>query len=343
MNIKDLIKKNDPENLFDVLINTYKQIENVRNSSFSLSTLKGKSFNNIVISGLGGSAIAGDLLKNIFTEIKYPLFVNRNYDLPSFVNDKTLFIASSYSGNTEEAISSLHQAIDRKCNIVIVTTGGELEKIGRENNLDIVYLEKGFQPRYALGTSFFTLAKIFSSLDLIDNYDSFSNSIMNSWKESGLIFSKENNYALAIAESLIGFTPIIYSAADVSDSIGVRFKGQLNENSKMHSFQNSFPELNHNEIVGWETYNGSSSYYKVIFLEDESYHSQIKKRIEITKTLLSKGGIDFISLNGTGISKQERLMNLLFLCDWISFYCAIVRNFNPAEIDYIHYLKKNLQ
>ena len=344
MEIKEIVKKYDPQNQFQVLINSYQQIEFAWNNNFDLSAIDVSGINNIVISGLGGSAISADLIKNFLgNELNHPLVVNRNYDLPKFAGSKTLFIASSYSGNTEETISSLNQAIKLGCKIVCITTGGEVEEIASKNNIPYVKVKKGFQPRYALGLSFFSLLKVFQQLNLITDQKDIVEKIKNNWMALGMEYSKEGNDAFNIAESLVGFIPVIYSVADSTNAVGYRFKCQVNENSKLHAFHNEIPEMNHNEIIGWESFHEKKFYAKIVNIYDQSYHPQIKKRFEILKDIFTKSGAEVITLESKENDYKVRIMDLIYLADWISYYLGVLRGYDPSEIDNIHTLKKRLQ
>ena len=343
MQVKEYVSKYDPQNQFDVLINSYKQIEYAWNNDFSVSGIDLKNINNIIVSGLGGSAISGDLLKNFLAyELTIPYLVNRNYNLPKFANEKTLFIASSYSGNTEETISALKDAIRSKCKIVCITTGGIIEDIAKANNIDCIKMQTGFQPRYALGLSFFSLLKLFQKLNLINDHSELVEKIKNNWQQNGLSLSSEENPALSIAKSLLGFIPVIYSVSDSTASVGYRLKCQLNENSKLHAFHHEVPEMNHNEIIGWESYQEKIFLSKIINIMDDTYHPQIKKRFTILKELFEKSGVEILNLKSNEENFKVRLLDLIYLGDWISYYTGVLRGYDPSEIDNIHTLKEKL-
>ncbi|HSD62236.1 MAG TPA: bifunctional phosphoglucose/phosphomannose isomerase [Ignavibacteriaceae bacterium] len=342
MKLKDYVSKYDPQNQFNVLIDTWKQVEFAWNNNIDTGTFKTKKFRNIIVCGLGGSAISADILHNFLKdELKIPLFVNRNYNLPAFADKNTLLIISSYSGNTEETISCLKEGLDKQYNIICVSTGGKVEEIAMEHNILLVKMKPGFQPRYALGSSFFSLIKILSELKIIPGQDETVQKIKNIWQVKGQEYSKENNIAFECAEQLIGFIPVIYSTVDTS-SAGYRFKCQFNENAKMHAFQNIIPELNHNEIIGWESFTEKQFSAKVINILDESYHPQIKKRFEITSELATKKGVDYLNIESDEDEFKVRLMDLIYLFDWITYYAAVLRGYDPSEIDYIHTLKERL-
>ncbi len=343
MTITELVKKYDPENQFEVLKNSYQQIEYAKNNQYDLAGIDTSKIKNIIVSGLGGSAISGDLMVNFLqNEITLPMQVNRNYSLPNYANESTLLLASSYSGNTEETISVLNEALKRKCQIICLTTGGTVKEIADREKLPTVILQKGFQPRYSLGLSFFSLLKVLQTLRLVTTSQEIIDKTILLWKKRGEEFSTENNYSFQAAEKLVGFLPVIYSTADLTSSVGNRFKCQINENSKMHAFHNAFPELNHNEIIGWETYDERVAKLKAVFIEEVTTHVQIKKRFAITSELLTKAGVEIISLSSAEASFQERLLDLIYLADWISYFLAIQRGKDPSEIEYIHLLKKRL-
>lgn len=344
MEIKDYVQKYDPQNQFDVLVNSYKQIEFAWNNEVKISNIVASEISNIIVSGLGGSAISADLMRNFLgDELSVPYIVNRNYNLPKFANKNTLFIASSYSGNTEETISALKQAIEIGCKIVCITTGGEVEKIAKTNNLSCIKVQPGFQPRYALGLSFFSLLKVLQEIKLIGNQNSIVEKILSNWKNNGIEFAEENNLAFKTAESLVGYIPVIYSVSDSTNSIGYRLKCQVNENSKLHAFHHEIPEMNHNEIIGWESYQEKQFQAKIVNIVDETYHPQINKRLEILKDIFSKSGVDIITLKSNEENFKVRLLDLIYLGDWISYYLGVLRGFDPSEIDNIHTLKEKLK
>lgn len=343
MKLHELIKKHDPQDQFTVLKGSYQQVETAWNNIIDLSRLDISKVKNIILSGLGGSAIGGDLAATYLKEdLKVPFIVNRNYSLPRFADENSLVIISSYSGNTEETVSVLNQAIMNRSKIVSVTSGGEVKQISEKNKLSVVDVPGGFQPRYALPLSFFSVLKILQELNLIQNENNNVSKIIELFKSKSVEYSLEQNSAASCAEKLIGFIPVIYSISELTSSIGYRFKCQFNENSKLHAFHNVLPELNHNEIIGWESFVEKQFAAKIIFLEDESCHPQIKKRIKITSELVSKNGVETLTLRSNEENFKVRIFDLIYLCDWITFYLAIMRGFDPSEINYINELKNRL-
>ncbi|MEO8399351.1 MAG: bifunctional phosphoglucose/phosphomannose isomerase [Ignavibacteriaceae bacterium] len=343
MKISEYVKKYDPQNQFEVLINSYQQIEFAWDNKIDLLMLKNKRFNSIIVTGLGGSAISADLMQNfLHDEIKIPFIVNRSYNLPVFVNENTLVVVSSYSGNTEETLSVFEQALKTKCSIVCISTGGKVDAISIERKIPVVKVKPGFQPRYALGISLFSLLKIFQELLLIENQNEIVKKIIKLWREKGVEYSKEENIAYDYAKQLIGFIPTIYSAVDLTSAVGYRLKCQFNENSKLHAFCNIIPEMNHNEIIGWESFSEKQFHTKIINILDKDYDPQIKKRFDITSELASKKGVEIINLKSEEDNFKVRLMDLIYLCDWITYYAAVLRGFDPTEIENINILKERL-
>ena len=340
MKINELKEKFDLQNQFQVLADSYKQIEYAWNNEFDSMQLQDSKYNLVLLAGMGGSAISGDLIPDYLDdELRIPFIVNRNYSLPEFVDENSLVIISSYSGNTEETLSVFEEALKRKCKIAAITSGGQVKKICDEKKLCCINIPPGYQPRYALGLSFFSLLKLLQQAGIIENQDSIVKQIISLWKKRAEEYSIEENRALSFASELTGFLPIIYSAAQFTSAAGYRFKCQLNENSKLHAFSNVIPEMNHNEIIGWETFEEKKLFTKVITISDPDYHPQIKKRFKITSQLAKQSGVEIINIESKEKNRKVRLFDLIYLCDWISYYLALLRNHDPSEIAYIDELK----
>lgn len=342
MTIDELIKKYDTQSQIDVLKNSYRQIEFAWGNKFSVSSLKDFKFSNILLTGLGGSAIAGDILQNYLNnELTIPLTINRSYLLPQYMNENSLVVVSSYSGNTEETVSVLNLAVNRKCKIVCLGSGGKIKQIAEAHRIPYVTVKSGFQPRYALYISFFSVLKVFQELNLIRKQDEIVKSIINLIKDKTEEYLEENNISFEKAKELIGFIPVIYSG-DIISSVGYRFKCQINENSKLNAFSNVIPEMNHNEIIGWESFLDKQFNAKVVNLLDSDYHPQILKRFQITSELIKNVGVEIINLESKELNFKVRMFDLIYLCDWISYYLAILRGFDPITIKNINTLKERL-
>ena len=160
-------------------------------------------------------------------------------------------------------------------------------------------------------------------------------------KNKGEEYAATNNEAISMAEALLGFVPLIYSVSDYTSVVGTRFRGQFNENAKHHAFSNCYPELDHNEIMGWEGYKPTMN-FKLINILDEEYHPQVKKRFEITTEIIKKSGADVINVQSKEKNAKLRLVDMIYLGDWMTYYYALLRGFSPTAIGNINYLKERL-
>jgi len=292
---------------------------------------------NVVIAGLGGSGIGGDIVREITSlNCKLPVVVTKGYFVPDFVNDNTLFIASSYSGNTEETLQALEMAIERKAKIVCITSGGKVLALAQQHQLDHVVIPGGFPPRSCLGYSITQLLFIFKFFGLI-NMDVAQDIAA----AADLLDQEEENIhqlGHAITASLKGKSPIIYSTT-YFEAVAIRFRQQLNENAKMLCWHNVIPEMNHNELVGWRSKNDDLA---VILFRDPNEYSRNDLRIEINKNVIKNYTSTFIEIMAKGKNHLEKAMYLIHIGDWISCYLADQRGFNATEIDVINNLKSAL-
>ena len=292
---------------------------------------------NVLISGLGGSGIGGTIFSNIMkSQLKVPLTVNKTYTAPAFVSENTLVVAVSYSGNTEETISVLKQAYQIGAKIVCLTSGGEFEKYANEKKLDIVKVDGGMPPRAAFALSFVQLFYIFNRLGLID--DTFKSDLKSALELIALKQSEIKEKAKTVAHRLHGTIPIIYTANDY-EGVAIRFRQQINENSKMLCWHNVIPEMNHNELVGWTKENENLS---VVFLKNNDDYDRNKTRMDFVRNIVSKYINVIEEIYSVGDSTIEKSIYLIHLCDWISYFLAIENNADPIEINIITSLKNKL-
>lgn len=347
MNIQS-IKDIDTDNMYDVLLNFHKQIKDAVEiaEKTDVSDFIMDNITNVVINGLGGSAIGGDLVRSyISDEVKTPIFINRNYFLPAFVDSNTLIVISSYSGNTEETVTAYNEAIKKDCKVVCISSGGIVGKMALENGHLLIKIPGGLQPRCALGYSFFTLLILMSKLGLIKDKTDDVNNVVSMIENKSNVFSKlesTSNLALKTAESLYGKLPIIYSSVDILDVVNLRWRGQMSENAKVLAYGNLYPEMNHNELVGWRLNKDILKKTVVVFLKDEDDYERIKFRMDITTEIYSKYTGKIFNFRGEGSSKLTRIFDLIYLGDWVSFYLAILNEINPTPVEAINYLKNEL-
>jgi len=348
-NLEDLIKKFDSNNTYNVIKNFHEQVTSAIQigKSISLKNINVTKIKNIVITGLGGSAIGGDLIK-LFTKdiLNLPVIVNRDYFLPKFVNEETLVIISSYSGNTEETISAYQDAIDKGSQIICISNGGTIKKIAEEKNHNIVLIPGDFQPRFALGYMFFSQLYILIKLGFIKEDTLNLDELITLLKNKSALYSNysSDNFALSLAKKIKGKFTFIYSTPN-TEIIGIRWRGQLNENSKVLVSTHYFPELNHNEIVGWTKEGGLSNILEnslIIFLKDKNDFDRVLYRTKVTRDIFENITKEIVEISGEGNTYLTRIFDLLYLADWCSYYLALLNGVDPADIKNIVTLKEKL-
>jgi len=342
---EELISQIDSQDMRAKILNLYSQFETEFEVLNSPATLP-DDIQNIVITGLGGSAIGGDLLRTYLSkELNIPIFINRNYFLPQFVGEKTLVVTCSYSGNTEETISAYHDALFRKANIACITSGGEIESKAKKNKQFVVKLPGGFPPRAAIGYSFKALVTVFEKFGFIQSKaDEISETAELLKKESQRLSKVDDasNQAIQIAAKSVGKLPLIYTADDFFSIVGVRWKGQLCENAKVLAYSNVLPEMNHNELVGWKLNQDLLKQIHVILLHDQDDHARTQFRMDETKEVISKYTDTITEIYSKGHSLMSRVFSLIILGDWVSYYLAILNKIDPSPIEVIDHLKEAL-
>ena len=298
---------------------------------------------NIVVAGMGGSAIGGDVVRTLAkNELHIPMVVFRNYTLPNWVNEHTLVICSSYSGNTEETLSAFEYARDRGAQIVGISTGGSLTKRMKELDLDVVNIPPGMQPRAALAISFVPMLYLLKEMGLIGR-----TTIVELNDAVSLIQAKRNKYGVesdenptyALAQRIYQTIPVIYAESDATATLAVRWKGQLSENSKMLAYHNELPEMNHNEIVGWENNPDLIHQISVIWLSDGNDHPRTAIRQDSTREIIGSLSRNHEVVSVEGNSITDRYLHTIHYGDWVSYWCAILHGTDPTPVKKIDQLK----
>ncbi len=296
-----------------------------------------KEFNNVVVTGLGGSGIGGSIVQNyVFDKLKIPFIVNKGYDLPSFVNRKSLVIVCSYSGNTEETLMDMKQAIKKRATIICITSGGTVAEIANQTRLDCILVPAGMPPRACLGYSLVQILFTLANFGLIGNH--FEKEIKAAIKQMKAGENDTQKKALAISKKIIGKLPIIYSS-DHFEGVAIRFRQQLNENSKLLAWHGAIPEMNHNELVGWRD---DANDKAVIILRNKDDFDRVQSRMEINKKVFKKHTSTIIEIYSEGNSYWEKAFYLIHLTDWVSVMLADLRELDATEVNVIDFLKKSL-
>jgi glucose/mannose-6-phosphate isomerase len=286
------------------------------------------NFKKLIVAGMGGSAIAGDLLNCYAAEI--PILVNRDYKVPDYIDKDCLVIANSYSGNTEETLEAYEDAMKKNAQILCMASGGKLAELAKQNKHPIIPLHAGMQPRASLMYSFMPMIKVMQNSGIVKNIDHELNETFELLKDDNLRKEGEK-----LAEQTNNKIPLIY-AGNHMYAVAMRWKTQVNENAKTQAFFNVFSEMNHNEIVGFTT---KPEKYFVIFLRNENDHPRIQKRFEICKDLIQS---DVHEVWSKGKSLLAKICTLVHIGDWYSYYLALINGRDPTPVEIIEGLKKKL-
>ncbi len=303
---------------------------------------------NIVVIGMGGSAIGGDILKDyVKDKLSVPIEVCRDYQLPAYVGKKTLVLAMSYSGETEETLSAFLDALRRGCMIFCVTSGGSLAKYARKQKIPYVQVPGGMPPRAALPYMLVPLLILFEKVGLIGG-------VTEELEETFVLLDKvcaENGIdkqwcdspAKEIAQHIGDAAPTVYGFG-IYRAVAQRFKQQFNENSKTPAKWEYFPELNHNEIVGWQTSGELNRYFSVIFIRDvDNEPIEIESRIDTTKAIMEQRGLIMFDLHVQGQSALAKIISTIVIGDFVSVYYAVTRKQDPTPVKCIDFLKDTLK
>ncbi len=301
----------------------------------------------IVIVGMGGSAIGGALLKGLVAaECTTPITVRRGYTLPAFVQGpSSLVIGCSYSGNTEETLTAFEEALNQGARTLAITTNGELAKLAQESDTPVVRFGYESQPRAALGYSFVLLLGTFQQMGLLRDYTADLEEAIKVMKELQAEIAPQvptdQNRAKQLASQIKGKLPVVYGAGFTA-AVANRWKTQFNENAKHWAFFETLPELNHNAVVGLGIPEAISAQTTVLMLRSDRDHTRIKKRWAVTAELLTREGVTCESIAGRGESALAQMLSLIHVGDYVSFYLAMLNEVDPTPVETIAFLKRRL-
>ena len=292
---------------------------------------------NVLICGLGGSGIGGVIVNDIISpKVSIPIATNKDYSIPNFVNKYTLVIANSYSGNTEETLYALKKCQAKGAEIAVITSGGSLKKIAEENNYTKIIIPSGQPPRAMFGYAFTELFYILNHYKIID--DSFKSDFEKAINLLDIEKPDIQKKAIDLASKMYKKTPVIY-VANGFEGVAVRFRQQINENSKMLCWHHVVPEMNHNELLGWRT---NVNDLAVVYLRNKSDYERNKIRMDINKNVILKYTGNISEIYSKGNSLIENSLYHINLGDWVSWYLSEMNNVDAIEIDVIDFLKGEL-
>ncbi|HOD66201.1 MAG TPA: bifunctional phosphoglucose/phosphomannose isomerase [candidate division Zixibacteria bacterium] len=353
MNILDDIEKiraHDPENMYNRIFDFPEQLADAvklgKLWKFDASAFPG--IKNIVTVGMGGSGIAGDLMRSYLrTKLLVPVDICRSYALPEYVDDETLVVAASYSGNTEETLAAVDDALNRKAMLAAIATGGLLEEVAQLNDIPLAKLPGGLQPRAALGYLFVMTMMFLEQVGHAKGFSKELEKVIPQLQKHREKYIEDNsttiNPAKNLAQKLHKKIVIVYSGPTLTDAVGRRWKAQLCENAKTLAFANQFPEFNHNELVGWSpSIEELASHLAVVILRDLGDHPQVRQRMNIVGELIRSRGVEAIDVHSRGETELERMLSLVQFGDFVSYYLAILNEVDPTPVKIIDALKKAL-
>ncbi len=309
-----------------------------------LDELDKNPIKNVVVAGMGGSALAANMLSS-WPKLMVPFEIVRNYTIPHYVDGSTLFIASSYSGNTEETLAALEEAETRDARIVVIASGGALEARALEKNYPYYKIPSGFQPRMAVFYNFAALIELLEPTGLIGSEKvkelqaaaGWLSKHIENWRPD---VPTKDNQAKQIALDIVGKSPVIYAGVEFA-SAAYKWKINFNENAKNVAWCNQIPEFNHNEFEGWSSHPVDKP-YAVIQLLSSFDNPKIRKRFEVTNKLLSGKWPHPMQIEAQGETELEQLLWIISLGDMVSVYMALLNGLNPSPVDLMEKLKKEL-
>ena len=337
----DYIARFDKEDMFGVISRQHLQL----NHKFEVSGLeKFEAISNIVLSGMGGSALEGEFVKNwLSDQLPVPFEIVRGYSLPSYVGEDTLLIASSYSGNTEESLEALAQAETKGAQIVIFTSGGKLAERAVAQKYPHFEMPSGLQPRVAVCYGVKALTDLFTELGLIESVNGELSEAVEFMKESiktwGVDTPIDENPTKQLANELLGHEVVMYGGPTTATA-SLKWKINFNETSKNLAFYYNYPEFNHNEFMGWS--HPQKTNIKVIELLSDLDHPQIAKRFEISNRLLSGTMPAPIMIQALGKNKLQQMLWIQTLGDFVSVYLGVLNGIDPTPVPLIEKLKIDL-
>jgi glucose/mannose-6-phosphate isomerase len=339
------IRKIDRSNMLSFCVNAAKHYREAAETSEKTSLRYSKP-ENIIVAGMGGSGIGGELLKDWARDkATVPIEVNRDYSLPAYANQNSLVLIVSYSGETEESLRAFLDAAKRNCMILCISSGGSLLEFAEKLNVPYLRVPSGMPPRAALPYLFTPLLKSLEKMKIVSSVsEDFSEAIKILERISGENAPEKparDNFSKTLALGIDETVPVVYGFG-IYRSVAQRFKQQFNENSKIPSKWEFFPELNHNEIVGWEKAGKLAKCFSTIFIRDKSESNEIRSRIETTKTLM-RADSKMFEVWSQGNSALARMLSTICIGDFTSVYLAILREVDPTPVSTIALLKEKMK
>jgi glucose/mannose-6-phosphate isomerase len=340
------IKNVDKSNMLEHCVKTHEYCEDAVRLAKQISVSYGKP-KRILVVGMGGSAIGGEILRDwLLNELPIPIEVCRDYVLPAYVNKETLVFAVSCSGNTEETLSAFVDAVKRGCMIITITSGGHLLSFSEKLQVPNLAIPSGLPPRATLPYLFFPLPILMEKLGILQSrkkeIQGTVRVIEKLSQENSFETPVKNNLSKKLALELSETIPVVYGFREYA-AVAHRLKTQFNENSKVPCKHEVFPELNHNEVVGWEASETLTRCFSILLIRDRNEPPEIKNRIEATKSLALTKAQKVLELYAKGENKLARMFSVLHVGDFASVYLAILHNTDPTPVETINKIKEEMK
>lgn len=340
----NVIKQRDPEGALDVALNLHAQA--AYQVSLASADHDSRELTGVVVAGMGGSALAADFVKVLLKDtLQIPFEVVKDYKLPGYVGRQTLVIASSHSGNTEETLECLNEAIQREAQLAVIATGGKLKEVAGTNSIMYGEIPHDTQPRMGMIYNLRVLLRILEEYGLIDDSLSTAMASASGWlKDESSLWSSDtptdHNYAKQLALIAVGKTPVFY-AGSLMAPVAYKWKISWNENAKNVAFWNYLPEFNHNEFLGWSSHPIEKP-FAVFDLVSELEHPRILKRFSLSDRLLSGKRPKSTVVPIQGDTLLHQMLWGCVLADFVSIYVGILNGVDPTQVDLIEKFKKEL-
>lgn len=346
----DKLRELDPQGMLAVEESFYQQLQQgveIAGQS-DLSKISGKKYSGVVFTGMGGSGISGDIITALAADSSQaPMVSVKGYRLPRFITKDWLVVASSYSGNTEETLSCVQQAMDMGATMLFITSGGRLEQLAQNyDSVSAITVPAGLQPRGAFGYLFMPAYLALAQLGLLAVKQSHIEEGLEIVKQLSSQYNRKvetgKNFAKQVAVNIGDRLPLVYGQEGYLAPIAYRWKCEINENAKTPCFWAQFPELNHNETVGWERLDKLTKDFALIILSRPEGHPRIRARVEATKKLIDNNLGKVIEIPVKGQSSFAQAISTLYTGDIASVYLALYHGVDPTPVEKIEKLKAEL-
>ncbi len=344
-NLSKRFREIDSSGMYDRVVAFPDQVEEAVSLARGCRFPVAGDIQNVIICGMGGSAIGGDLAKDyLIDNLEIPVEVSREYRLPAYAGEKSLVLISSYSGNTEETISSMRDAIRKGAALFFISTGGEVKKLADSRQIPGLTVPRGYQPREALAFSFLPILHFLgyfcTGLDLAAAASEAVDVLRG--LSAGLRVPDEGNEVFTLARRLKDHFPVIYSQSRFFSSVVTRWRSQLSENSEILSSTNCLPELDHNEIMGWGENEDLLNRCHVVFLKDPGFHERVLLRWQLTREIIDTKAEGVTEVESEGDGLLARMLSLIYKGDFVSLYLSYLYGVDPTPVVRIEFLKDRL-